>query len=41
MHKEYITTCDPGKGGAYLRDIGGLNKKEMATISDCYLCIEP
>ena len=41
MHKEYITTCDPEKGGAYLRDIGGLNKKEMATISDCYLCIEP
>lgn len=41
MHKEYITTCDPRKGGAYLRDIGGLNKKEMATISDCYLCIEP
>lgn len=41
MYKEYITTCDPEKGGAYLRDIGGLNKKEMATISDCYLCIEP
>ena len=41
MYKEYITTCNPGRGGAYLRDIGGLNKKEMATISDCYLCIEP
>lgn len=32
MIKEYITTYDPARGGAYLRNIGGLTKKEVKKL---------
>lgn len=41
MIKEYITTYDPARGGAYLRNIGGLTKKEVKKIANDYISIEP
>ena len=37
MIKEYITTYDPARGGAYLRNIGGLTKKEVKKIANDYI----
>ena len=39
MIKEYITTYDPARGGAYLRNIGGLTKKEVKKIANDYISI--
>lgn len=41
MIKEYITTYNPAHGGAYLRNISGLTKKEEKKITDDYISIEP